>query len=779
MNNPITFAAPTSLMQEAINTRKRYSRYNSESNHPKNYRSRPIEFIKSVEVYNPSDLTKNLETLKQNKIEIVTGDISNNKMDIDTIDIILNTNIDNCIDNHVDNEPEELPDIQFESKSYYLESQSQHQNQIIDIETDKTVTEKTNSLHISEATQLTQVTQINQVTQVTRIDQNFEQQDAFINGKAIHKVDNRVNDKAKKTETKENKILIDSSLSMVPDESLFFVDNTGDEVLIINEINKVDDNENLINIDDNIPTNSIQQNIKQTNNKPIIKPKFSNIEFNSELKIGKVLMKIDNNISNNNGINSYEVSLPKIKTKNKSKRHKNKISFDFNILDNFSEDDINDESELENQIYDDYINNINSNNMTREINGSNNVRKQILALSIGDPNDKINLKMTETDNSIDIENDPEFGFLPEDYTAFDFTNLEITNIRFGSDLDQYYIQTFPLNGVEGFYWYPTHLLEELLIEKGLPSHRVNAYFRYVKESLFPPEELGNGMDDDEKNFQVGFYSDKENENENENENKNENDYGNAYDNLDDDVYPDDTDDEGGLAEMIRFSKNQNFKNLDIDVNTNFSLRTKGKGKKKTLDLDHITNETQKEELLKQYFARKRSKIEKKKEKELEKQKNQENYDPLKKEKYLWHIKEIRDEFEKFLAGNKATLSFPPFDPHGLKVVIKIAECYNLKSRKVGRGLETHVCVQKSKLTYRYTPDYNKIGQLLHQRRAFNRIDGAGKAKERLEREKKPKPGFVYKNGEVVGENAPAIGDANIGKQLLLKLGWSEGEGLGV
>ena len=154
---------------------------------------------------------------------------------------------------------------------------------------------------------------------------------------------------------------------------------------------------------------------------------------------------------------------------------------------------------------------------------------------------------------------------------------------------------------------------------------------------------------------------------------------------------------------------------------------------------------------------------------------------LKKYPYGLHIQNIKDEFESFLSRNNDRLTFPPLDPHGNKTVMKIAKHYNMKSSKIGKANHTSVVVEKIKKTKWSSPNYSLIDQLMRQRPVFMRIDIRRPREEQaaFERTKTIRGKFHVKEGEIVGQNAPEIGNENIGRRMLEKLGWKSGEGLGI
>lgn len=258
----------------------------------------------------------------------------------------------------------------------------------------------------------------------------------------------------------------------------------------------------------------------------------------------------------------------------------------------------------------------------------------------------------------------------------------------------------------------------------------------------------------------------------------------SQDNIEDEISL--NSDEEGLEEIVAFARKQkSFSDLDIPATQ--TLKKKGKGKKQTLQLLDDLEMELRESLLEQFRYQKRSRRDKKlAQKERRKQIALVNSDLSVKYDYSIHIEEIKEEFDVFLQDNsRDTMSFPPLDAHGNKTINKLAHLYNMRcTRNCGNGLTMYMKVSKNRKTYHHLPDFNLISYIMRQRPIFKRLDVKSRTKEEIAStdgkslRRGPKNNAHVKEGDIVGEKAPEIDSNNIGRQLLEKLGWVKGEGLG-
>lgn len=370
----------------------------------------------------------------------------------------------------------------------------------------------------------------------------------------------------------------------------------------------------------------------------------------------------------------------------------------------------------------------------------------------------------EEGEQLDLEEegkDPEYGFLPEDF-EFDVSQLFISNMRYGIQ-NQYFVRNYELAGSDSdFTWVDEDDLFDFVLMKGVKQHRLASFMKYMTKGL---------LDDDSQEMESDIYISETSEDESE------------------EIVDDD-----GLDDIIAFAKQQHLqqKSTYYDPTTpTTSLKTSGKGRKKKLALDHVDLDMEmRESLQDQYQIHRQARKDRKNRKEQETlYEGLKSNDLLVKYPYSMHIKDFREEFELFLHDtDRQTMSFPPLDPHGNKTVCKLASCYNMKtSKNGGNGLKSYIKVAKSRKTFHYLPRYDQIGSILKQRPIFNRTDVKrprdeiirtdGNAKKDRQRGGHTSKAHV-KEGDIVGSNAPEIDRSNIGRQLLEKLGWVKGEGLG-
>lgn len=169
-----------------------------------------------------------------------------------------------------------------------------------------------------------------------------------------------------------------------------------------------------------------------------------------------------------------------------------------------------------------------------------------------------------------------------------------------------------------------------------------------------------------------------------------------------------------------------------------------------------------------------------------------SYYMLKKYPYEMQIGDFRSELEAFLVDdNRNSLRFPPMDNHGCMTLRDMSRAFHFKPRKFGKAPECYIVSVKTSASKRQSPDYREIDKLMNRRKLFFRSDAGLTKREKKEigqllREIKPgdgkksknKAAFMYKEGDVVGANASRIGPESIGRQLLVKMGWQNGEALG-
>lgn len=245
-------------------------------------------------------------------------------------------------------------------------------------------------------------------------------------------------------------------------------------------------------------------------------------------------------------------------------------------------------------------------------------------------------------------------------------------------------------------------------------------------------------------------------------------------------------DEEGLEEILHFARQQQQNRNSFEFPQTQTLRKKGSGRKQRLELGSELELELRESLMEQFQYQKQSRKDKKakkKQKAIELANTQ--HDLKVKYEYSMHIQDMKQELELLLHdASRESVSFPPLDGHGNKTVSKLAGHYNMKCSKCGgNGLKMFMKISKTKKTFRYIPAYDQIGYIMRQRPIFKRTDVAPRTKEEQIqsgdlKSRGPKSNAFVKEGDIVGGKAPEIDVNNIGRQLLEKLGWLRGEGLG-
>lgn len=546
---------------------------------------------------------------------------------------------------------------------------------------------------------------------------------------------------------KEINVSSDESLFNLNDEDLFFIDNEGAT-------------------ESTIPTVHVEENTKSTKRQV-----GTVLEFNPSLIIGKTELHLGEDVENGS-----------VHLKQTERKYHPFHGYVQNIMKNIQPevededfpDDFEDEiSDFEDDIDDDIDFEYEEEESHEEEKLHPRPSKEEspkLSSQIED------LHLTETKNSSEL-NEPEFGFMEDDY-VISTDDLMVSNIRLGYSSDSYYVKCYKLFGDYNFRWIEQEVFTDFILEElCLPEHRLNAYLKYIKDSLIPKEEPV------EPRYSDVPFSDTSSEGEG--YNRSPFDYQDS--DIDIDVFNDGTameitsDMDEGLEDLISFTLKHN-----VDRHQEYetkSLEFKGKGKnKKLLVSDQISLELETINTLQSKLEKRLSnKAKRRRAKEdFIDEENRKSKDLFKKYPYGLHVQNIRDELDSFLNDtNRSSLFFPPLDPHGNKTVSKFAKHYYMKSSKVGKANHTHIQIEKVRKTKWKTPNYDLISQLLKQRPVFMRIDVQRPREEFVRTERlRVKSKFATKEGELVGKDAPEIGQENIGRKLLEKLGWSIGEGLG-
>ncbi|KAI5963682.1 SQS1 [Candida pseudojiufengensis] len=374
----------------------------------------------------------------------------------------------------------------------------------------------------------------------------------------------------------------------------------------------------------------------------------------------------------------------------------------------------------------------------------------------------------QDENEDELEEEPDYGFLEEDY-EFDVSKMEVDNVRFGIQ-NQYHIKCAELTGFDDeFCWIDEDDVIQYVLFNGVKEKRLGKFLSYITKGMIDQEEPEEQEDD-------VYISDDESSEEDDSEaefDKHQDDY--PYDS--DEVPQDDGD---NLEDLIAYSKmsTQGLVSMsDRDFSNN--IPAKKRTRFDDLDIDPDLQEALTRQL-NNYNKNKKLKRINKKQQDIEEAvlKN----DMLIKYPEKITIKEVNKEFENLLKDeNRNSLSFPTLDSHAHKIIGKLAQYYNMKSDKCGRkNVRHYLKISKTKSTYKYYPNFEKIKIILRGRPYFNRIDINKPKKENKTASKGANDSKAkFKEGDIVGAEAPEISTNNLGRQMLEKLGWIKGQSLGI
>ena len=127
-----------------------------------------------------------------------------------------------------------------------------------------------------------------------------------------------------------------------------------------------------------------------------------------------------------------------------------------------------------------------------------------------------------------------------------------------------------------------------------------------------------------------------------------------------------------------------------------------------------------------------------------------------------------------------SLSLPPMDKGLRRLVHEIANRLSLRSKSSGLGHQRYPQLYKTSLTEAFdelsVQDINHL--LVHGSRHRQRAPGVRKNFITSHKARGSTSAAVYRDGEVVGAEAPELGLENKGRAMLEKMGWSKGTALG-
>ncbi|GMM31729.1 Sqs1 protein [Martiniozyma asiatica (nom. inval.)] len=435
---------------------------------------------------------------------------------------------------------------------------------------------------------------------------------------------------------------------------------------------------------------------------------------------------------------------------------------------------------------------------------------------------------------------PAFGYSDEDFLSFDITQIKIESMRVGADYNnvQYNIQAPMLFGFDEFQWLSKSDISEFLVENGLPENRLEPFYKYATKHLsdvYESDSEPDMIDYYDEEYELMSTSESESESEFENEQPKSADFMslNGINKLpkgrrarkerakearkqqqhdaqqraiiDSDIASSSDIDEElmeGMDDLLAMhhrstQAESNFLS-PLDVNTR-TLKTKGRRRngKDNFEIEFNINFPVDPEFRKHltevYLQRKENRKEKREERE--KARRTDGY-LLKKYPYCIEMDEAVDEFKEFHKDPSCeVMRLPPLDFNANMVLIQISEAFHYPSKKIGKGSKQYLQVRKPVSRKTREPDWQSIDRLRKKRKICFRMDAhLTKEEKRLltrvkngQKEewdsssstKKGKANFSYKEGEVVGHNAKEISKDSIGRKLLEKMGWQNGDALGI
>lgn len=398
---------------------------------------------------------------------------------------------------------------------------------------------------------------------------------------------------------------------------------------------------------------------------------------------------------------------------------------------------------------------------------------------VSETNFDIMAESSDDSSAGDSDEEPEsqpYGFCEEDY-AFDCSSISVKNIRFGIT-NSLYVKCADLTEMGDEYaWIDEGNILEYAWASGVPEHRLDAFMLHITNGEInpaPPEEP-------DFDVYVSDSSDEEVADLVENYAQTRNEFTDEMEDVD-----------VSILELI--ASQQRLKagtDRAFDMMPTRGLETRGKGKKKRLMLEGLScDDAIKQALLNLHAARTNGHRAKRLAKlEEERQIAIANHDLRVKYPYSMHIGEMILE-AKLLYEDRARekVSYPPLDYHGFDTLKKIATALGMSLRMAGgNGKHQYAKMIKRKNSHKYYND-NLLAELKRGRPVFNRTDQKRPREEivaqdgNLAKDKaRGRNGVkttVYQEGEIVGATAPQIADSNFGRQMLLRLGWTHGEGLG-
>lgn len=142
------------------------------------------------------------------------------------------------------------------------------------------------------------------------------------------------------------------------------------------------------------------------------------------------------------------------------------------------------------------------------------------------------------------------------------------------------------------------------------------------------------------------------------------------------------------------------------------------------------------------------------------------------------LKDLNRTIKAFIRNDTMqSIPLPPYNRETRKLIHELANAYFLKSQSKGNGNQRHPVLIKTKRTS-IPSDFSKIDRIINRKNNFSlsKSESPHQTKSKSSSSTYKKTSDV--DGTVVGANAIPIEETNVGNQMLRKLGWSPGMGLG-
>jgi hypothetical protein len=141
------------------------------------------------------------------------------------------------------------------------------------------------------------------------------------------------------------------------------------------------------------------------------------------------------------------------------------------------------------------------------------------------------------------------------------------------------------------------------------------------------------------------------------------------------------------------------------------------------------------------------------------------------------VSEVVDEIRAFIEMPQTTILFPPLDQNARWIIKRLSESFYIGARTMGSGFNKFVAATKSPNT-NGSCNNGTVFSLLNRRKNFMRTDVNQRPVKTESLPTRKGGSYHHKEGDIVGATAEELGQDNIGRVMLEKMGWKAGMGLG-